>query len=213
MDPDHRLRGTLRNFGLAALGVALVVGLGWLIQNVVSGKDGRPGRKVQVVQVIRPPPPPPEEAPPPPPPKTAEQLPQDQAEPEPSNEPAPTQQLGLDTDGVAGGDAFGLAAHKGGHEITGTGQAVFAWYTGMLKERVLDTLSDDRRMRAKHFSVVVRVWVASDGTVKDARLASTSGNHETDAAIESALGNLGRLREAPPLEMPQPVTLRVVSRS
>jgi protein TonB len=198
-----------------AIGAVLLCALGWFIYKTIGTKDDKSKRQVaQVVQVIRPPPPP-EEPPPPPPPETKveEPIPQDEPEPTPADEPAPSEQIGLDADGAAGADGFGLAARKGGRDITGNGGAVFAWYTGMLKERVLDRLGDDSRVRSKRFSIVVQVWIAPDGAVREARLSGSSGNRELDAAIQSALGQLGRLREGPPVEMPQPVSLRIVSKS
>jgi periplasmic protein TonB len=199
---------------LAVGAVLLLALLVWGIRAIMASKNGKPARQVQVVQVIRPPPPPPENQPPPPPPeKVDEPLPQDQPEPSPSDEAAPSEQLGLDAEGGAGGDAFGLAARKGGHEITGGGGAIFAWYTQILKDAIVDRLSSDKALRSKKFTIVVKVWIAPDGQVKEARLVSASGAKDVDGAIEAVLTRLGRLREAPPLEMPQPVSLRIVSRS
>lgn len=214
MDRKHRLLGRLPLLIGGTLGALLVAGLIWFIYESVGAKDEKSKREVQVVQVIRPPPPPPDEPPPPPPPeeKIEEPIEQQEPEPTPADEPTPSEQLGLDADGSAGGDAFGLAARKGGRDLTGSGGAAFAWYTGMLRDRLLDRLSDDQRVRSKRFVVVVSVWVAPDGTVREAKLASSSGNREVDAAIVGALGELGKLRDAPPLEMPQPINLRVVSR-
>lgn len=194
--------------------VGAVAGFAWLVSHFMASKGDEKPRVVQTVQMIRPPPPPPDEPPPPPPPEQPkEDIPQDVPEPSPSDEPAPSEQLGLDADGTAGSDGFGLAARKGGRDLAGSGGAAFAWYTGLLKDQVLDRLSGDSRVRAKKFSVTVRVWINPDGTVKNAQLAASSGSREVDAAIEAALASLGRLREGPPLEMPQPISLRVVSRS
>src|SRR5882762_6880328 len=93
----------------------LVGGAVWFVHNIVSGKEN-----------------------PPPPDKVEEPLPQDEPPPSPDNTPAPTPQLGLDAEGSAGGDSFGLAARQGGSDITGTGGAVFAWYTGKLKTAIAD---------------------------------------------------------------------------
>ena len=112
-----------------------------------------------------------------------------------------------------GGDAFGLAARKGGHEITGSGGAVFAWYTQILKDAIVERLAGDRTLRSKKFTIGVRIWIAPDGQVQNARLATSSGNHDVDGAVEAVLARLGKLREAPPLEMPQPITLKILSRS
>jgi protein TonB len=142
-----------------------------------------------------------------------EPLPQDTPEPEPTDEAPPGEQLGLDAEGVAGGDAFGLAARKGGSDIIGGGGgAAFAFYTGLLKEGILDALSDDERVRKGNYKLTVRIWVAPDGRVERIALVDSTGNPQIDAAVEQALGKLRRVREAPPLEMPQPVTLRIVSR-
>jgi protein TonB len=119
--------------------------------------------------------------------------------------------LGLDADGVAGSDGFGLAARRGGREI-GLGGSAFAWYTTMLKDSILDVLSEDERVRRGSYQVTVRVWLTSTGQIERIRLASTSGNRDLDTAIEEALQKVGKVREAPPIEMPQPITLRIVSR-
>src|SRR5262245_8253715 len=167
---------------------------------------------VQTVKLIRPPPPPPEQPPPPPPEeKVEEPLPQETPEEAPPDDAAPAEQLGLDAEGVAGSDGFGLAARKGGREL-GLGGAAFAWYTTMLKDSILDVLAEDERIRHGTYQVTVRVWLTSAGDVERIKLASTSGNRDLDSAIEQALEKMGRVREAPPLEMPQPVTLKIVSR-
>lgn len=180
----------------------------------MTAKSAKPDRQVQVVQIIRPPPPPPPDQPPPPPPeKTDEPLPKDEPEPAPSDEPPPNEPMGIDAEGSAGGDAFGLAARHGGSDlIGGNGSAAFAWYTNRLKDAVIDRLTADSHLGAKKFSVSVRVWIAPDGTVRQVKLASTTGNADLDKRIETALSSLTRMSDAPPLEMPQPVSLKIVSR-
>jgi len=214
MDRRHELLRRLPLIGGGAVVLFVLAVLVVLIHYFVTHKDVKVERKVQVVTVIRPPPPP-LERPPPPPPETKadEPLPQDEPEPAPSDAAAPSEQLGLDAEGAAGGDAFGLVGHKGGRDITGSGGAIFAWYTNRLKDQVVDRLSDDARIRSKKFSVSVKLWIESDGRIREVRLASTTGSHELDAAIESALGRMPRMGEPPPIEMPQPVSLRIVSRS
>jgi len=194
--------------------VCFAIGLFLLIRSYFH-KEEKPQRaQAQVVKLIRPPPPPDTPPPPPPPPeeKIEQPLPQDSPEPTPSEEAPPAESLGLDAEGTAGSDGFGLAARKGGRDIVGGGSAAFVWYTGMLKDSILDTLSDDERIRRGNYQVTVRVWLASDGRVERIKLATTSGNRDLDSAIEQALGKLSKVREAPPLEMPQPITLKIVSR-
>jgi protein TonB len=208
----------LRYLPLAVGALIVVVSILGVVHMIrgFSKKEDTPKRDVpQVVKIIRPPPPP-EEPPPPPPPeeKVEEPLPQDVPEPDTAEEAPPGEQLGLDAEGVAGGDAFGLAARRGGSDIIGGGGgAAFAWYTGMIKDGILAALSEDERVRKGNYKLTVRVWLAADGRVERISLADSTGDPQLDAAIEQALTRVRRLREGPPLEMPQPVTLRIVSRS
>jgi protein TonB len=215
MDAPLTTGQKLQRAGVAVLAVLVIVGLAWWVKSSMSGGETKEKRSVQAVQVIRPPPPPPppEEPPPPPPDQPEEQIPQNTPDPAPSDDAPPAEQLGLDADGSAGGDAFGLAARKGGRDLTGGGGAAFAWYTSLLKDQVLDKLSDLESVRSRRFSIVVRVWVETDGAVRRATLVGSTGDGGVDKAIETALERLGRLREGPPLEMPQPISLRIVSRS
>ena len=59
----------------------------------------------------------------------------------------------------------------------------------------------------------MRVWIEADGRIKQVKLASTTGDGTLDEAIESDLSSLAKLGDSPPLEMPQPVSLKIVSRS
>jgi protein TonB len=188
----------------------------WFIRGFMAHKNEKPARSVQNITVIRPPPPPPpEQTPPPPPPeKVQEPIPQNEPEPTPDNSPTPQpQQLGLDAEGSAGDDGFGLAARKGGSDIVGSGGAAFAWYTGKLKDEVTDRLSNDAKLRGKRYSVGVRIWLESDGRIRDIKMTSGTGNRELDSAISSDIAALGRLSASPPLEMPQPISLQIISRS
>jgi len=201
--------------GGTTAGVLLIAGFIWFVHTMMHAKTNKQQREVQVVQIIRPPPPPPDQPPPPPPERTEEPLPKDEPEPAPKDdEPPPDQPLGIDAQGTAGGDAFGLAARSGGSDlIGGTGSAAFAWYTNRLKEAVMERLSADSAIQSTRFSVSVRVWIESDGRIKDLKLVSTTGSRELDQKIESALSSLTRLSQAPPLEMPQPISLKIVSHS
>lgn len=199
---------------LVAVGVLVVfVGVVLGVRSLLASKAKKPDRVVQTIQVIRPPPP--QDTPPPPPPpdtRVDTPIPQDAPEPSPADS-GPAEQLGLDAEGSAGGDAFGLAARKGGQSLTGGGGAIFAWYTQILKDAMVDRLSEEKALRAKAFTIVARVWIAADGQVQRAQLVGSTGSKETDAAVEAALNHLGRLKQAPPLEMPQPISLKINSRT
>jgi protein TonB len=198
---------------IGGFGVMLAGALVWLwAHSMLATKTTKVRAVPQVVQVFRPPPPPPDTPPPPPPPdKIEEPLPQNTPEPEPAADNAPAQ-LGLDADAAAGSDAFGLAARRGGTDLLGTGTAIFGRYTALLKDAILDQLSGNDRVRRGGYSVVIRVWVASDGRIERVALSQGSGKRELDTEIEQVLTRLARVSEGPPIEMPQPVVLRIVSK-
>jgi len=200
----------LGTVAVTTLGVGAIA----LMRSFLQGTPGQPKQVVQQIQLIRPPPPPPDLPPPPPPPpeeKVEVPDPQQKPDPDPSNEPPPGEQLGLDVEGSAGGDEFGLAARKGGRDLLASGGSAYAWYAGVLKSQILDQLSSDQHARLGNYSVVVRVWVRSDGTIDRVRITQSSGNRERDQAIESALSRITRLPQAPPADMPEPISLRIVS--
>ena len=215
MDRDNSRRQKAPILGGLLVVLILVSAMVWLVRGFMANKSVKPARTVQNITVIRPPPPPPPEtAPPPPPPEKIEQpLPQNEPEPTPENAPTPPQQLGLDADGGAGDDGFGLAARRGGSDIAGSGGAAFAWFTGKLKDEVNDRLASDIKLRGKKFSVGIRIWLESDGRIKDVRMTNGTGNRDLDSAISSDIAALGRLSASPPIEMPQPISLQIVSRS
>jgi protein TonB len=213
LTPPSRKRKHAPLVGGLLLILLLMGGAAWFVHSMVSNQKKLPPHVVQNVTLIRPPPPPDTPPPPPPPEKIDEPLPQDQPEPTPDQPPTPSPQLGLDAEGSAGGDSFGLAARPGGSDLVGTGGAVFAWYTGKLKSEVSDRLSSDAKLRGKKYSVAVRIWIEADGRIKDVRVTSGTGSNELDSAIAADLVSLGRLSESPPLEMPQPISLQIVSRS
>lgn len=201
-----------------ALGIAVIsLGAGAVafVRSFLNGAAPPPKQIVQQIQLIRPPPPPPDVPPPPPPPpdeKVDIPDPQQQPDPTPSNEPPPSEQLGLDAEGGAGGDAFGLVGHKGGRDLLATGGSAFAWYAGLLKNEILDKLGNETRARTGSYSIVIRVWVRDDGSIERVALSQSSGDKQRDQSIQDALSRMTRLSQAPPADMPEPVTLRIVSR-
>ena len=201
---------------ITMLVVLAVVGGGifMLVRHFLHQEAPATKKVVQEIRVIRPPPPPPEAPPPPPPPEEKVDLhePEPQPDPVPSNEPPPGEQLGLDADGSAGSDGFGLAARKGGRDLLASGGSAYSWYAGLLKNEILGRLQDEKKVRSGSYSIQVRVWVRADGTIERIRFTQSSGNGERDKAIEEAIGRI-RVSQAPPVDMPQPISLRIASRA
>lgn len=197
--------------------VLLTAALVWFVRAQLASAPPAGKKVVQEIQVIRPPPPPPDTPPPPPPPPKDEvNVPdpqQPQPDPTPSNEPPPGDQLGVDADGTGGGDGFGLVGRKGGRDLLASGNgSAFSWYAGLIKTEILERLGDEQKVRIGSYSVMVRVWVRPDGTVERTKLLSSTGNADRDRALEAALARVTRLPQAPPQNMPQPISLRIVSR-
>jgi outer membrane biosynthesis protein TonB len=143
-----------------------------------------------------------------------------QPEPEPSPEKAEEPalgQLGLDADGEAGNDGFGLAANKGGRSLFGGGGGnAVIWYGAQIKdhlEEALRTLLADTPAMHTAYEVYINVWVAADGSISRCELVGGSGKPDIDKALRSALSQLHADIGKPPLEnMPQPIKIRFNSR-
>jgi protein TonB len=187
----------------------------YFIKQFIDQPAPQPKQVVQQVRLIRPPPPPPETEPPPPPPEVEEEVdvPDPQPTPDaPSDEPPPGELLGLDADGVAGADGFGLAARRGGRSLLASGGDRFAWYAGMLKEDLLSFLADQRDLRSRAYAINVRLWLDGQGAVTRVALAGSTGDRALDRQLETLLASMDRVGEAPPADLPQPVQVRIVSR-
>jgi outer membrane biosynthesis protein TonB len=217
MADKRNQRRILSRLAGVVFAILLTLGFVWFVRTMMTAKTGKQQRQVQVVQVIRPPPPPPppDEPPPPPPEKTEQALPKDEPEPAPDNTPAPADQpLGIEADGSAGSDAFGLAARSGGSDLVGgTGSAPFAWYTNRIADSIRERLSSVACAKSAKGSLSLHITMAADGKIKQVQLASTTGNHQVDQCIDSALTSMPPMADPPPLGMPEQVNVKIVSRS
>lgn len=208
------------------IGLALIAALCATL-SACSDSDKPKKPSVQTIAVLRPPPPPPppkpEEKPPEPEVKKEEvKLP----DPEPQkadspDEPPPSQNLGVDAEGGAGSDGFGLEGRPGGRDITtigdtgngGAGRAQFNAFAGYVQMRIQEQLQKRDRLRQSDYRAVVRVWFSERGAIEKVELVDGSGDAELDTAIRSALLDLKALDQTPPEGMPQPLKLKLTSRS
>ena len=186
----------------------------------MTSTDNPPKKPViQHISLLKPPPPPKPEEKPPEPEIKKEEVKIDQPQPEPET-PQQTQDdtpagkdLGVDADGGAGSDGFGLIGKKGGRDLFGGSGGRFAGYTGLLKQRIQEALAKDKRLRNGDYKVIVKVWIKHDGSLDRFELTGTSGNPETDSAIKVAMAAMPPIKDALPDDMPQPVKLRISSRT
>jgi TonB family protein len=187
-------------------------------------KPAQPKKQMQQITMIQPPPPPPpppEQKPPEPEPEQ-EKLPEPEPEKEPEPAPEEAQEpageaLGVDAEGGAGSDGFGLVGKKGGRGLLGgSGGSAILWYGGQVKRGLEEELQNklaDSSARKTAYTVQLNIWIAPDGSVNRAEMASSSGKPDVDQAIRAALPSVRfTLPKPPPENMPQPLKIRVTSR-
>jgi protein TonB len=188
----------------AGLGVLALLML-YLVKNWLGGEPVKHVSRVQQISVM----------PPPPPPKIEEKPPEIKREtvqepvPQPQNDnPPPGENLGVDAEGT-GGDSFGLVGRKGGLGLLDGGP--FGSYKNGLRADMLEYLRNYRKARRTSYTIVLHLWIARDGRVERVEMKSATGVADLDATLRLALADFKKVREPPPLEMPQPVVLRLTS--
>ena len=197
-------------FIVAFLGGAVVA-----FVNNISGTPPKNDPFIQQISIVQPPPPPP-------PPKIEQPEPEveeieiEEAEPEMADDmsdldEALGEELGLDADGVAGGDEFGLLAKKGGRGLIGGDP--HAWYGGVISRELQKAFSDIDEIRRGDYSVIVSIWLSEDGYIEDSELVRGTNNPELDDALRKALESGLRISRLPPEDLPQPATIRITSRT
>lgn len=219
-----------------AMIVMMIVALGagiYAVIQVLSEDAPRRRSEITTVNLMRPPPPQIKEKPPEPQPikemAKQEQIidPGQVSEPQgPDNDQAPAgDQLGLDAEGQAGGDAFGLAARKGGRSLlAGSGGDLggsglmgrYSWYSRMveteIRKIVMKHLDEKGGLPRGKFQALVRVSFDMNGTVTKYRIVGSSGNHKMDEAVNQSLKKI-RISEPPPEGMPRTMQIRVIFQS
>ncbi len=208
--------------GIGVLLVLIIAAAIYYLQGQFE-KPAQTKKQVQQIVVVQPPPPPP----PPPEEKIPEPEPEPIEEPEPEEEPesfpdesdadAPAgDDLGLDAEGGAGSDGFGLLGKKGGRGLLGgTGGSTILWYGGQVKrslEEELQVLLAGTNARKVNYSVLLNVWIGADGRISRAELANSSGKVDVDQSIKAVLAKLRiAVGKPPPENMPQPLKIKLTS--
>lgn len=199
--------------------IAVGVGVSILISNFMESKPNVPQKKVQQITLVKPPPPPP---PPPQVEKPPEQKIEQEVEvPEPEiaeeipdvmDEPMAGDQLGLDADGSAGADGFGLIGRKGGRSLlSGAGDPVVV-YAMELQRSIEDALTENDELRSISYSVVVSIWLDSIGNIIRVKLDKSTGTEKIDEAMVKTIKELQAIALQQPDEMSFPIKYRLTSR-
>lgn len=211
----------------AAVALAILGGGFYLVKVLISDGVPRKGRQMHMVTLLKPPPPPPvREKPPEPKVEEKKEIIKTEPDTQPqqddqAKDDAPAgEQLGVDAEGSAGSDAFGLMAKKGGRPLIGGSSAdqsllrKYAWYTQIIQEeirkKVREHLDRDGGIPDGNLKTLVRVTLDRRGYITGHTILASSGSHKMDEAVAAAL-KVMRLSEPPPDGMPTTLKLRITS--
>jgi len=213
----------------------ILIGIGFFIYKIVTTDVG-PRRKnvIAVISLVKPPPVK-EKLPEPevqkiPPKQSVEQViespqntPQDSP---PENDAPPGADLGVEGEGGAGSDGFGLVGKKGGKALIGGGaggtgsggrlslMAKYGWYTKKIQDdvrsRIKQRLDKDGGFPKGKYQALVKIILDRSGAMVDFRIVGPSGSDRMDGAIREILGTV-RLSEPPPEGMPTGMTIKISS--
>lgn len=215
--------------GLIAIMVFVLAGGAWGVKAFLMDDSPRRKSPVTTVTLLRPPPPVQAKEKPPEPvikevPKKEEIItpgPKDQPENSSDNTPA-GDKLGLDAEGGAGSDAFGLVGKKGGRSLLAGGDGLgkysllskFGWYNQIVEReitrKVMRSLEENGGVQKGKLKTVLRVSLDGRGAVTNYRIIGSSGNHKMDEAVLQAVEGI-RISEPPPEGMPRTMVLRISS--
>lgn len=216
------------------IGLAFLGGIGFIVKVVLTDVGPRQKQHISTVTLLKPPPEVKEKLPEP---ELQKEIPKEtmttmemsqpesqQQEQSQDNTPAGSD-LGVDSEGGAGSDGFGLVGKKGGRAITlggggGSGMSKLALltkygsYTRKIQEeikvQVKNHLNRDGGIPKGKLEVVVRIVLDAGGRVVKHELVETSGNSKMDEALKSTLARI-RISEPPPEGMPAGMTVRIIS--
>ena len=212
----------------------LVLGLiAWGIFSMMDTKKEAP-KKAPKITLVAPPPPPP---PPPPkfekkpePPKEQKEMKVDQPVVKQEQAP-PTPELKMEGPAGDGPSAFSAGKvtnedmskiGKAGPPSVGTGgtgtmgnkNSMFnpnANYANLLKGELQRYLSKNNNLKRRRYAIDIIVWVAKSGGIDRFELLGTTGDSDTDEAIKKAITELPGFTQNPPVGMPQPIRLRIIT--
>jgi hypothetical protein len=209
--------------------VALVLLGGCIFVAKLLMSDLGPPKKTQIstVNLVPPPPPVVKEKPPEPEQPKKEQIKEEVLDagpdrPDEKNQPDEKpvgKQLGLDAEGTAGGDAFGLIGNKGGAGLIGGGGggsgSPFGRYGRLLEDelnrKVRKRLEGNGGIPRGKLQLTVQIDVDARGKIVKFRIVAPSGDARLDGVVKEALKRDGVMSQPPPEGMPGGVNIRISS--
>ncbi len=82
-------------------------------------------------------------------------------------------------------------------------------YYGEIQGSIRKALCANARSRPGSYRVAARFWIDAAGTLQGYRRLGSSGDQDSDRAIDAVLRNL-KFRDRPPLGFAQPITIAIV---
>jgi periplasmic protein TonB len=227
----QRSRGNSRVVvGAVAVGIVLVLTTGTVLalKYLMQDDSHRRQRQIQMITLVEPPPPPEIKEPPPEPEIKKEEIiePEPETPPDPADDMSqddtpPGEQLGLDADGSAGSDDFGLKANRGGRGLIGgaAGDAAlmrhYAWYTRIIQEELRKRMNRHMEQNGGipegELKALIQITLDDFGRIVAFHLAGASGDPKMDAALVSTL-QTAAISEPPPSGMPRVIRLKISSK-
>lgn len=205
-----------------SIALALIFGLHALVTHFKTGPAKN--KAIQMVKILTPPPPP----------RPVEKLPEPELKkdtpqeeiveaaketPAPKEQgPPPGQDLGVDAEGGAGSDAFGLVGRKGGRELIGGGSGgggdgglmqKYGWYVHLLEEEIGRQMVKKAKLPGGGLQVYVRIVLDGDGDIVSHAIYGSSGDSQVDNAVDAALKQVRHVSEPPPDGMPRALKIRI----
>jgi len=200
-----------------------------LVKLLSSDSGPRVKKQVQTLKLVNTPPPPPPkvEEKPIPEVKPKETFKMDKFEApradstQQAKDKPPGKELGLDAEGGAGSDAFGLKGIPGGSTIIGGGGAggvggspmgQYAWYARIIQDEIREAVQ-------KHFSsnggipkgkleTVVKIVLDDRGSVVRLEIMNSSGDQKMDEVLKSTVKGM-MISQRPPEGMPHALSIKV----
>lgn len=220
------------SWGLIALMIVVLGGGIYVVKTALTDTAPRKKNTVATVTLLKPPPVVIKEKPPEPEP-VKEQKKEEIVDPIQKNEsPAPPNtdndnapagdKLGLDAEGSAGNDAFGLVGKKGGRSLLAGGNGFgassllnkYAGYNQIvqtaIRKKVMKHLDEEGGIPKGKLQAVVRISIDNEGAIVKYRIIGSSGNNRMDDAVLRTLGSM-KVSEPPPDGMPRTMDIRIVS--
>jgi TonB family protein len=202
----------------------------FIIKLLLSDDSQKRKRQIQMVTLLKPPPPP----------KIKEKLPEPEIkkkeeiiEPEPEETPPEDMkdmaedempegdELGLDSEGSAGSDGFGLKGKKGGRALIGGDLSEkslirkYSWYIRLIQEEIRKTvktyLEQNGGIPEGNLKTLVKIILDETGNIVDFSIFGSSGNHRMDNAVKQAL-KMAQVNNPPPKRMPKSIKLKITSK-